>query len=451
MEILANIRQSQMSWFQRRTVAIALVLILIDGFDVAVMAFAAPALSTAWSINPVALGYLLSAGLFGMAAGSIFLTPVADRIGRRSLALLAMGIISVGMIASVMSTDVAQLIACRVITGIGVGGMTATLNVLVAEYSSNKRRATMMGIYAAGFPIGATLCGLVGAPLIPRFGWQSIFITGAAATVILLALSFRYLPESLDFLLNKRPAKTLEKTNAILVKMGQPTINSLPQLPPQQTRQGMTKEIFTGAGGFRTIMLWTGYGLLTAGYYFANTWTPKIMAAASGDNALGVTIGTVANFGGIIGCIAFGLAAIFVRNRTLLTISLLAAAASFVFFAQVMHLTGPAIAVALLLGLLTTAGIAGFYALSPELYSAQNRVTGTGWMIGSGRLVSIVSPIVVGYLISGGWAATSIFPLFAGVLVLSALAVVALGISQRRTEVPASSGSGDTPKAVSHS
>ncbi|MFL6052904.1 MAG: MFS transporter [Actinoallomurus sp.] len=104
MDVLSEIRQSRMSRFQVVAVAIALALILINGYDVAVMAYAAPVLSRDWHIDPVTLGYLLSAGLFGMAAGSIFLTPLADRIGRRKLTIISLTIISIGMVLSVFST-----------------------------------------------------------------------------------------------------------------------------------------------------------------------------------------------------------------------------------------------------------------------------------------------------------------------------------------------------------
>src|SRR4249919_2487998 len=211
MDVLTQIRQSPMTRFQVMAVVIALTLILIDGFDVAVMAYAAPSLSRAWGLDPVTLGFLLSASLFGMAAGSIFLTPLADRIGRRKLALISLVIISIGMVLSVFAGDAVQLMAFRIITGIGVGGMMANLNVLVSEYSSDKRRGTIIGIYAAGYPIGATVGGLVAAPLIPVYGWHSVFIVGAALTVLMLAISWRFLPESLDYLLTRRPSGALPK------------------------------------------------------------------------------------------------------------------------------------------------------------------------------------------------------------------------------------------------
>ena len=70
-----------MTQFQIGAVLICLVLNLIDGFDVLAIAFAAPALAEDWKLPPEALGMLLSAGLLGMTAGSLFVAPLADRWG----------------------------------------------------------------------------------------------------------------------------------------------------------------------------------------------------------------------------------------------------------------------------------------------------------------------------------------------------------------------------------
>jgi benzoate transport len=426
-----------MGRFQVVAVAIALILILIDGFDVAVMAYAAPALSREWHIDPVQLGFLLSASLFGMAAGSILLTPLADRIGRRPLTLMSMTIVSVGMILSVFASDPAQLLAFRVITGLGVGGMMANLNVLVSEYASDRRRGPIIGIYAAGYPIGATLGGLAAGPLIPAFGWHSAFVAGAALSVAMLVATALWLPESLDFLLARRPANSLERVNAILARMGRPALAALPAQAGDGAvvrADAAVREVLGRATRFRTFMLWIGYACLVAAYYFANTWTPKIMASVSGNDSLGVTAGTLANFGGILGCFIFSALAVRYRSSRLLAGSLAAAAAAYVVFGLAFSQIALAVALAALLGILTTAGIAGFYAVSPGVYSAAARATGLGWMIGLGRLMSIVAPILVGYLISGGWAPKDIFFLFAIPLLGAAAAVVALSVSQRRAD-----------------
>src|SRR6185295_2229348 len=102
-----------MSRFQVLAVAICVGLNMLDGFDVLVMAFTGPAISADWGLKGAQLGVLLSAGLFGMAGGSLFLAPWADRFGRRAIILLSLVIISVGMLLSATAQNVAQLAALR--------------------------------------------------------------------------------------------------------------------------------------------------------------------------------------------------------------------------------------------------------------------------------------------------------------------------------------------------
>ncbi|MBT2539025.1 MFS transporter [Arthrobacter sp. ISL-69] len=423
MDILEDIEHSPMSRFQVRAVAVATALMIVDGIDIAIAAYAAPALSRSWNLDPVTLGFLLSSGLVGMAAGSLFLTPFSDRIGRRRLTLVALTIASVGMILSVFAADVVQLMAFRVLAGLGIGGMIANNNVFVSEYSSEKRRGTIFGIYTMGFPIGATLGGLIASPLIPQFGWRSVFTVCAGISVLVLLVAWRYLPESLDYLLSRRPAGALASVNSIMVKMGRPAISALPPQAADLQEQGRIKELFTGRTAARTLLLWLGYGMMIASYYFATTWTPKLMAAATGDDALGVTMGLIINMGGIAGGIVFGVLAFFVKVRHLLFWGLLVAAAAYVIFGLVFNQTPVAILVGVGLGVITSVNVCGFYAATPTLFPAALRGTGIGWMIGIGRLVSIVSPILVGYLLAGGWAAENIFILFAAPLVISALSM----------------------------
>lgn len=434
MDLLQDIRASRMSRFQVVAVTVSLAMILLDGFDVAAMAYAAPSLSTEWQIGDVMLGYLLSASLFGMAAGSIFFTPLADVIGRRRLAVASMALIAVGMGASVMAGGEVQLLIFRLLTGLGVGGMMANLNVLVSEYASDARRGSIIGIYAAGYPIGATIGGLVAEPLITAFGWHAIFLAGAVLSALMFVLALLYLPESLDFLLAKRPPRALERTNAILARMGRPALAELPTMPVVEGKGGGIGEIFRGAVMFRTLMLWFGYAFLVAAYYFANTWTPQIISTAAGDSGLGIRTGTLTNLGGIIGCFIFSALAVKFSSHRLLFGSLAGAALAYVLFGTVFSVIPVALGVAVLLGILTTAGIAGFYAVAPGVYTAHARATGIGWMIGIGRLVSIVAPILVGYLIHGGWAPQHIFFLFAAPLLASAACVLALSVSQRREQ-----------------
>lgn len=437
MDILNEVRTSPMSRLQIRAVAVAIALMLIDGMDVAVAAYAAPALSKSWSLDPVTLGFLLSSGLVGMAAGSLFLTPFSDKIGRRRMMLVALVLVSAGMVLSVFAVDVIQLMAFRILAGLGIGGMIANLNVYVSEYSSDKRRGSIFGLYTAGFAIGATLGGFIAGPLIPQFGWRSVFVVGAAASVVMLAVTWRFLPESLDYLISKRPPNALSQLNTILVQMSRPALVELPELPQNEQTQKGIKSLLSGRMAAQTLLLWLGYGLMIAAYYFASTWTPKLIATSSGDDSLGVTMGLMVNFGGIIGCFIFSILAVFLRSRHLLLGSLTASALIYVLFGMAFNQTSLAIIIGALLGVVTSANVAGFYATTPSLFPAALRGTGVGWMVGIGRLVSIISPILVGYLLAGGWKAENIFMLFGLPLIISALAMVAVwSLSTVRTPDP---------------
>ena len=83
-----------MTMLQVGVVTICTLLNMIDGFDVLAMSFTAPLIAKEWTVDPANLGILLSAGLAGMAAGSLFLSPLADVLGRRAVLVMCTAVIS---------------------------------------------------------------------------------------------------------------------------------------------------------------------------------------------------------------------------------------------------------------------------------------------------------------------------------------------------------------------
>jgi len=175
----AAIDDGPMSRFQVLAVCLCVALNMLDGYDVLVMAFTASEVAREWSLSGYALGVLLSAGLVGMAIGSLLVAPWADRYGRRAVILACLGVITFGMLLSALARQPAQLKALRVLTGVGIGGILASLNVITSEYSSRRWRSAAIGVQVTGYPIGATLGGTVAALLITSFGWRSAFLFGA--------------------------------------------------------------------------------------------------------------------------------------------------------------------------------------------------------------------------------------------------------------------------------
>src|SRR5690349_2085584 len=154
MDLREKILEQPMRRFQISVIATGIILTMIDGYEILVMAFVAPHLAKAWRLGPMEVGYLLSAGIFGMALGAAFISPLADRIGRRRHIIVCLALITLGMGLSALATNVPQMVAFRAFAGLFIGAIVSSLNILVAEYSSDKRRGTVMGVYGMGLPAG---------------------------------------------------------------------------------------------------------------------------------------------------------------------------------------------------------------------------------------------------------------------------------------------------------
>ena len=164
-DIRQLVARSPMSMHQVVAIMVCVGLNMLDGFDILVMSFTAPGVSTDWKLSGACLGWLFSAGLMGMAAGSLFLAPRADRFGRRTIVMAAVLLVSVGMALSGAANDFWQLCALRALTGIGIGGILAGATVLVAEYASDRWRNTASYLYTSGYSIGGTVGGCGGRSL----------------------------------------------------------------------------------------------------------------------------------------------------------------------------------------------------------------------------------------------------------------------------------------------
>lgn len=433
MDPLDAMAEHPMSRYQKLVIAAAIAVIIVDGLDLAIMAYSAASIAAEWQIPPSFLGYLLSASLFGLAAGAILLTPLADVIGRRRLTIVGFAIGLVGMVGATISFDPAMLLVARLITGFGFGGVMANLIVVVSEYSSRARRGALISWYSAGYPIGATLGGFLAGPLLATTGWRSVFLTATIISGALFVVCIMLIPESIAFLVAKRPARALERVNVLLRRMGRDSIAELPDAPTSQKNRSAARAVLTPPQLIRSLLLWLAYGCLAASFYFVNSWVPRMIATASGDEGLGVMMGTLVSAGGIAGGIVFGLLALRFRAWRLLVLTLILSSVSYLVFGAIYEQTGIAIFVAVSIGTLTSAAIAGFYVLATEVYTSTSRATGTGWMIGVGRLASIAAPITVGFLLEGGWSPSSLFFLFATPFLVSAAAVA---VSRRSRQAP---------------
>ena len=422
------IAKGPLTGFQLTAIAVCVGLNMLDGFDVLAMAFSASGVKAAWGLTDGRLGWLLSAGLMGMAVGSLTLAPLADFIGRRRIILIAASLAALGMLGSVAARDFLDLLVLRAVTGIGIGGTIASTAVVVAEYSSDRWRAAALAAYSTGYPVGATLGGALTALAIPVYGWRSAFAIGGAMSLAMVLIAALGLPESLDFLITRRPGGALTRLNALLARMRQPALSALPERAGSSAEGRVPLELLlTG----RTFLVWAMFFCTMAAFYFSVSWTPRLLNAAGASAGLGLAAGVLFNLGGIAGCGGFALAAMRFDAHRLHFAALIASALLIVAFGIAVHHVDIALWTALLLGLITNAAMSGLYAVGPPLYPTAVRATGMGSAIGIGRLGAILAPIVTGALLDSGWAPAQLYFLFAVPFVIAALAMLLIGLRQR--------------------
>jgi benzoate transport len=417
-----------MSPFQVAAVAICTGLNMLDGFDVLVVAFTASSIGAEWKLAGAQLGILLSAGLLGMSIGSMLLAPLGDRFGRRPIILTSLSLMSIGMLLSSWAPDLNALAALRIVTGVGIGGMLAAMNVITAEYASERWRSTAISAQATGYPVGATIGGVVAAALIASFGWRSVYLFGGAMSVLMLPIVLRGLPESMDFLISRRPAGALVKLNALLRRMGRAEVAALPERPAAQAgdERIALQRLLSGSNIALTVGSWAAFFLVMMAFYFVLSWTPKLLVAAGLSAGQGITGGVLLNVGGIGGGILFGYISSRLPLKGVILACLLTTCVLLVAFGMFAAKLGPALVLAPLLGASIFGCMIGLYALTPPLYSPSTRTTGMGWAIGMGRIGGIAAPALAGLLVDAGWKSGQLYSLFALPLLLAAFVVRAL-------------------------
>ena len=421
-----QINNTPMSSFQVLAVAVCLLINMLDGYDVLVMSFTAPFVAEEWAISQTVTGWLLSASPIGMALGSLFLGPLADVFGRRRMTLWSLTAVTAGMLASALAADYPQLIAVRFFTGLGIGAMLASLTVVVAEYSSQRRRTLALTILQAGFPAGAMLWGIVAAPIILDFGWRWAFVFGGVLSGMMIPVAMAALPESLDYLLTSRPPDVLDKVNRLLRRMGKSAVEELDARTQGRPRRAKLSSLFEHGRARNTLLIWVCFFCTLLVFYFFMSWTPKLLIDAGLSQQAGLSGGIVLNAGAIVGGIGLGLMASRIRLNWLQSVYALLGGVLLIAFGAWSGELYAALALAFLVGLFGTGCIIGAYAAVPQLYPAEVRTTGTGVAIGLGRWGGVASPTVAGLLLDANWTGPELYFLFSLPLFIAGIAALFL-------------------------
>jgi putative MFS transporter len=421
-ELLARMESVPFTRWHLRPRIIMGCATFFDAFTALSIASAVPVLRVEWGLTTVQIGFLLTASYLGQLVGALVFGWVGERIGRIKAASLACGIMAVGDLACALSGNFWTLFTWRVLQGVGVGGEMPVAATYINELSRAQHRGRFFLAYELIFPLGFLAAGILGAQLVPIYGWQALFVLGTIPGFIITFLLLR-LPESPRWLINKG---RLQEAEAIIKQVEASTDKRTPVAVTPVTgaaKKSNWKELFSPVYLKRTLIVWviwaTTYGVTNG----MNTWMPTIYTSVYHlplqealnrgflTNAMQVLVLILCIFIiDIVGRRAWMTACFILGGALLLPLGIFGAGDvnTFMIFATLSY------------GIMSTINTV-LYLYTPEIYPTRMRAlgtaAGTAWL----RIASAAGPTVVAFTMASG-GIQPVFLLFAGVALLGAIA-----------------------------
>lgn len=376
-----------------------LLIIIFDGYDLVIYGVALPLLMQEWSLTTVQAGMLASTALFGMMFGAMTFGTLSDKLGRKKTIMICVAIFSGFTFIGAFATSPVEFGILRFLAGLGIGGVMPNVVALMTEYAPKRIRSTLVALMFSGYAIGGMTSALLGAWLVPQYGWKIMFLL-AGIPLLLLPILWKYLPESLMYLTNKQQTA---QANDIIQKIS-PTqvITSDTQFVLNEVQKGdeaPLKALFQQGRSFSTFMFWLAFFMCLLMVYALGSWLPKLMIQAGYSLGASMIFLFALNIGGMVGAIGGGYLADRFHIKKVLTIMFLCGAIALILlgFNSPQFVLYTLIAVA---GAATIGSQILLYTFVAQYYPSTVRSTGMGWASGIGRIGAIVGPVLTGALLT---------------------------------------------------
>jgi AAHS family 4-hydroxybenzoate transporter-like MFS transporter len=398
---------------------LAMAAIVLDGFDLQVLAFAAPALIGEWGITRGDLAPIFAAGMVGVAAGGLLLGPRGDVWGRKPALIGSALVFGVATLACAWAHSVPQLLVLRLLAGVGLGGALSNATALVVETAPLRWRGMLTMTTLVGVPVGGFAGGLLAAHLIPAYGWQSVFMVGGVLPLALALALWLWLPESARFLLRaNRKREAIAALNRLLQgpRFGADDALWLAEPP---VRKASFRDLLGVDLRRDTLGIWLIFLANLFGMFCFMNWLPTLLTDLGHAPATANRMLAIFNLGGMVGSLATAWLIRFAGSRSVLA----AVAGAGVFIAIFMGQANLADHSTALL-LCAAAGVClnsmqiGAYLLAGHIYPTDVRATGVGSAVAVGRIGALASSFAGALVGTGAAGASLLFGIVAGSMTL---------------------------------
>jgi len=433
LDVAAAIDSGQWSLYQRFTLGLIALAFAVDGLANQALGLAIPALVAEWHVTRASFAAIAGAGLIGVTLGAAGGGIIGDRIGRRLGLIASVLIFGMMTVAAAGAANPGQLLIMRFIGGIAIGAALPNGTALIAEFTPLRQRSLAIAIGMMFIAVGGLTASLMGAWILPPFGWHNYFIIAGAMPIVLGMVFIAALPESPLFLArhpNRRPA-LLHLLGRVGISVG-----TDPQFLDHSRTSNRPPVTVLLQHGMRlnTLALWVGFFFCLLASYTMFSWAPT-MLAGQGFGVSRSSIGMSAfSLGGVGGGLLGGWLITRVGSRPSVLGLALGATAGALTLGVLAHGPGssfPALLVALLCEGIFIAGLTnGVYTLAAHIYPPFAKATGVGAAAAIGRIGAVVSSYTGVLALQFGGASTYF-------LVIAAAALLSLaGVAAIRDHIP---------------
>ncbi len=183
-------------WATLAVLCLSVLVVVVDGSIVNV---ALPTLVRHLHASTSSLQWVVDAYTLAMAGLLLTMGSLGDRIGRHRTLAGGLLVFGVGSALAAMSGSASQLIACRVLMGVGAAAiLPATLSILSNVFVVPKERAKAIAMWSAVAGLGVVIGPSLGGFLLEHFSWGSIFMVNLPIVAVALIGGRLVVPPSAD-------------------------------------------------------------------------------------------------------------------------------------------------------------------------------------------------------------------------------------------------------------
>ncbi len=407
---------------------------MFDAMDQGMVSGVLAAVGQTWDLSTLQQSMLASAGTFGMILGAALSGAAADRWGRRTVVVFTLSLYSIGSLLCGFSASYPMLVACRFLTGFGLGGELPAASTLVSEFSPKASRGRNVVLLESFWAWGWIVAALVAYLLIPVYGWRIAFIVGALPAFFAAVLR-RKVPESPRYLELAGKSEAADSLVTAMEAEAGITISDEEKTAMERPAKarGSFAKLWSKPHLRSTIVLWVIWFGINFGYYGFVLWTPTLL--------MGQGFTMVRSFGfTVIMCLAqlpgyFSAAWLIEkigRKPTLIIYFAGTALASWLFGHA--GTESAVLASGCLLYFFALGAWGCVYSYSPEVYPTEVRGSGTGWAAAFGRIGAFIAPFVVPAVYAAYGEQAGFAAVFAVLTAAFAITALVIALAARETK-----------------